>query len=255
MKFRIFLQNHWNDETMLNHLYNEYHNLLIKYFDDIELYNIFDDHSNYLNIDNLHKYFNEYCCLYYLYKNEIYKKYDIICLGHYRRILDINNVNINEFYYDNVLLEYLYIYEKLIPKENHIKKYNSYIFDLMYVLGIPVKIIKLFFLYLNIYYNEVNIVDDENQYNISWHTCFACNANEFENLMKFIDGFYTFLFNICDIEYEEESILNFINDNKFYMYSNDTPRAFGYLTEYLTSFYFHNISTKNKVYTGMIQIY
>ena len=48
MKFRIFLQNHWNNETMLNHLYNEYHNLLIKYFDDIELYNTFDDHSNYL---------------------------------------------------------------------------------------------------------------------------------------------------------------------------------------------------------------
>jgi len=145
MKFHIFLQNHWSDETMLNHLYNEYHNLLIKYFDDIELYNTFDDHSNYLNIDSLHKYFNEYCCLYYLYKNEIYKKYDIICLGHYRRILDINNVNINEFYYDNVLLEYSYIYEKLIPTEKHIKKYNSYIFDLMYVMGIPVNIIKLFF--------------------------------------------------------------------------------------------------------------
>jgi len=259
MKFHLFLQTHLDnkEQESLNNIYKE---KLPNYIDNITVYDV-NKKRILTNIDNFNKYFSEYCMMYYLWKNKLYLNYDIISISHYRRFLNIQNLDINKYLNINgVLLG--------VPREhyNNVLTYNNtlliddtkykHINAILNNCKMPLSIIQLFNKYLDLYYNNISYekLNNEFQYNIHWFNIFICSNKEFDNLMHFLNGFILMLFDIYKLTYNsnKDDFNNFIENTGLYNFYNVYDdfsiiytRSLGAIIELLTSFYFKNVSKYN----------
>lgn len=233
MTSNIWIQSHLNSEGT-----NIYKNMLFNFLkennaseEQITFYKWFNIHSNPegKHINYVSRFFNEYCVLYYVWKNNIYS--DIVSFCHYKRHININHIKNNFLinsdyiqYYDSSILVEL----DSIEYETLYNKYDKYYF-MMSLLGntyFPKFILDDMYEYLS----QQTIVDQITlQKTTDYHpgcfyfpckTIFSCNWNEFDRMMKFMDGFFTYFFNKHNLEYNDRQIYNFLNENVIEHYRN-----------------------------------
>lgn len=224
---------------------------------DYELFNTNNLHISNENINHLNKYLNEYCTLYYVWKNNI--KSDIIGFCHYRRkfnVIDFNRINNNE-------IQAYEIYET--------PAYNMFE-DINYLgLGLYFDTILNYIKenYIEYYFDTINLFFDSNVCNRKKliRESFICNWNIFNDLMIFVNNFLKlqiFKKDITDLsindidnislllnEYQWNLREEFLSYKKHSNYTGDFlgyHRNIAFLIEYLIVLYFL-IFHKNNYFT------
>lgn len=245
-------------------------------FIDIDLDNLNKFNVNYEfdlpNISYMNKFFNEFVCWYYVWKNNM--KSDIVVTAHYSRlpmVIDIDNILQN-----NSIQYYFYDKKRNIKPFNKIK-YKDYAFieNQIYEYGGPDMLVDDVVEYLKIqskipYHKLIQITSLQNSYKFVTREIFAASWETYCDLVEFIYEFIQFIKNKYslhnindwkkhfmeniikhyrnkyDLYYNKYTKMCYQNTDKFktilnenggYDTQNNCWRVYGYIIEILISIY------------------
>lgn len=160
---------------------------------------LFPTHKNIKgdNINYFSKYLNEYCTMYYVWKNNLYS--DFVGFEHYSKRFDITKIP--DLKDDEI---YVSMYE--INRDNTLNDDKNWLLDLPYYE----KNIKLL-------YGENNKYIDYlyNCHNIIWNECIIMNFTQFCKMMKFIDQLVNMFDNDIHGDYTYNNYLIFYNNDNY----------------------------------------
>ena len=226
MNSKIWIQTH-HPKNITNMYFKEFqiaHNVFNIPF-DIRQYRIVDvnDKLTNKNINSLSRFFNEYCQMYYVWKNNIQS--DIVSFSHYSRIITYSHIE-TDFLINN---DYIQYYDQFELEELYTILYKSY--DLEFnpnlyfstVITSHTNYPKFIIDDFNDYLNLQNIVDqyDIHRY-LDYHpgsimlarkTMFSSSWSMFDKFMRFANGYYEYIFNKYNLDWNEEIIHSWYLNN------------------------------------------
>jgi len=187
------------------------------------IYNVNDNHDDYINIDKYNLFFCEYCSMYTVWKNKIQS--DIVSFCHYRRVIPeefiyknlifLNNDGILFYYLHYIKAQrlidfYRFNIDENISKFNLAKKHMYFMIHLHplnlpdffvndtleYIDNVYKQYFKSYIINFDInkYYNENKFILYPNR------SIFSCNWNTFNKLMNYLDNYFKFIFNKYNID-------------------------------------------------------
>ena len=229
LKQIIFLQTHLKNEEDNQ----QYLNIIEKLFGDkVNLYNMINvnEETDLYNINCMAKFFNEFCVFYYVYKNGLYKDYDIISLGHYRRFPNPNLIRTDKIM-ENIIQTYdVYLYlpnlfEGMINldelKENYGDSYYYlylYFYSLNYQKWIIDDMVEYFesqnIIPIDSIKKVLSLTSNPKWYRFIARSMVSINQNNFIKLMEFVMGYFNYLSNKYNF-----NIFNFDELKKWYFHN------------------------------------
>ena len=188
------------------------------------------------NIDSLNRFFCEWCSMYYIWKNQI--KSDLVTFCHYRRMISkdvvLECINQNKdkdvifYYYMSIrtfhnLCNETKIYQ-ILGSDNKLVKENLYLSVYLQALNLPPNLLTDILYYVQVSkknYVDTNRLDcfanrisDPNYITkFLMRSIFTTYWEVFNELMSFIYGLFSFIFNKYNIQWNLDSVINwYINE-------------------------------------------
>jgi len=190
-------------------------------------YNCFNPKEEYSkhNINKLNRFWSEFVCQYYVYKNNIYSK--VISFCHDTRIIQATKIKENEIldkdiiqcYYivkTNMTNEYDYLGNK-IPKIEEVphREFRNIYYEIVSKMNQPEFMYNDFIEYLTTQNivpieNIINITST-NDYNFITREMYTCIWNRWIDMMKFVCGYYEFIIKKYSLNIVDDYYKHFIN--------------------------------------------
>lgn len=230
----IWVQSHLHcDEQICEHIKQTLQKYYIQFPEEeqkqLKWFNV-NNKTEGININHLSKFFNEYCTMYYVWKNDIQS--DIVSFSHYSRIIFPRHIK-NDFLISN---NYFQFYNAINLEQWQFILYKNEKFDSKYFLikallkmtNFPQFVIDTVCEYfdkqtcINQFQLERYTNYKPGPYTFIRRSIFSCNWETFDNYMKFIDGFFTYFFNKYNLDYDKKVLYNFFVSNvlKHYKMTN-----------------------------------